>query len=177
MGKHSRITDSICKSNICILEPKVNERAEARGIERGHAEDEHDGGHNPHPDVLAVAVVGVVDLLFQLLTPSRQGEEGEEGSDDQGGIYHGVTLEDKAAEVEGEHAGDEGPGHIKVFDAEEHPDDTNRDEGEDDRRHRADFLHHLAEEKLVEADEETVQRAPDDEVPRGTVPQATKQEA
>ena len=156
---------------------KVNERTKARSIECSHAENEHDGSHNPHPDVLTVAVVGVVDLLFQLLTPSRQGEEGEEGSDDQGGIYHGVTLEDEAAEVEGEHAGDKGPGHIEVLDAEEHPDDANRDEGEDDRRHRADFLHHLTEEEFVEADEETMQCTPDDEVPRGTVPQTAKQEA
>ena len=115
--------------------------------------------------------------MFQTFAPSCQREEGEDGGHHHNGVNLGVAFEDEAAEVKGEHAGDESPGQTEVLNAEEHPNDTHGKESEDDGRHRTDFLHHLAEEELVGADEQAVQGTPNDEVPRGTVPQAAEQEA
>ena len=126
------------------LEPEIDERTETCGIEGSNAENEHDGGNNPNPDVVSVAVVGVVNFLLHFLAPSRQGEEREEGRDGQDGIYLRIAHEGEATEIEGKHASDEGPGQADVFDTEEHPDDANGEESEDDRWHGADFLHHFA---------------------------------
>lgn len=138
------------------LEAEIDKRTKARGIEGGHAEDEHESGHNPHPDVLTFAVVGIVDFLFQLLAPSRKGEEGEEGSHRHNGVDMSVAVEGEAAEVEGKHARDKGPGQVEVLDTEEHPDNGHGDESEDNGRHRTYLFHHLAKEEFVEADEEAV---------------------
>ena len=158
-------------------EPKVNKRTEAGGIERGDAEHKSKGGKNPHPDMLTVSEVGVIGLFLPALPEFRQCDEREDGCNHHNGIDMGIALKGESAEVEGEHARDESPGQADVLDAEEDPDDAHRNEGKDDRRESSYPFHHLAEEEFVGTDEETVQRAPNNEIPAGTVPQSRKKEA
>ena len=152
------------------LEPEINKWAEAGGVQGGHTEQETEGGHNPHPDVLTVSEVGVVDHLLQLLSPTCQREEREEDCNGHDGIEMCATVESEATEIEGKQPRDESPSHAEVLDAEKHPDDGDGEEGEDDRRHRPDFFHHLAQEKLVGANKQAMQGTPNDEIPRSAVP-------
>ena len=115
--------------------------------------------------MLTVGILGEIHLLLYLLAELGQREEREEGRHNHSGIELCVGTERQQRELEGEHPLDEQPSQTEVLDAEEHPDDVHQEEGQDDARHFADFLHHLAEEELVSADEEAVQCAPEEEIP------------
>lgn len=127
--------------------------------------------------MLTISEIRVVNLLLYPFAPSRQGDEGEEGGNHHHGVDMGVAVENETTKVEGEHASDESPSQTEVFKSEEYPNDGHGEEGEDDGRHCANLFHHFAKEKLVEADEEAVQRAPDDKIPRSAVPQSREKEA
>ena len=93
--------------------------------------------------MLAVGVIGEIDLLLYLLTKFGEGEEGEEG-----GYYHRdiqlrMTAEGQQSEIEGKHALDELPGQTEILNAEEDPDEIDRKEGEYDAWYLTDFLHHI----------------------------------
>ena len=159
------------------LEPKVNERAEIGSVEGGHAEHEAEDGHNPNADVPTVAVFGEIDLFLHLLAELRQREEREEGRHNHRRVELRVGAIGQCHKVEGKHPLDEQPSQAEVLHAEEYPNEVHQKESEDDAWHFANLLHHLAQEKLVEADEQAMQRAPNEEVPRRAVPQSRQQEA
>lgn len=117
------------------------------------------------PDVLTVSIFRKIGFFLPALTKAAQGDKGEEGSQRQNKIDVSVAHKGEIAEIEGEEACDEGPGHADVLNAEEDPNDGDSEESQNDRWHLPDFLHHLAQEEFVGTDEHAVQGTPNDEIP------------
>ena len=147
------------------LESKINEGAEIGGVQGRYTKHEGKCRDNPYHNVLAIGEISEKDFFLDLLPELRQCEEGEEGGYNHGDVELCVEAERQQGKIKSEHALDEQPGQAKVLDTEEHPNDVDREEGKDNTRHHADFLHHLAKEEFVGTYEETVKSTPNDEIP------------
>lgn len=129
------------------------------------------------PNVLTISIIREIGFFLPALSEAAQRDEREECSHNQNEIDVCVAHESEIAEIEGEQSRDKSPSHADVLNAEEDPNDGDRDESQNDGWHLADFLHYLTQEKFVGTDEQAMQGTPNDEIPRSTMPQTRQQEA
>ena len=159
-----------------LSESEIDERTEIGGVECRNAKHESEGCKAPCQNVLFVGKIRKIDLFLHFQAELRQCEEREESRNNHSHIQLAVGREIDWSKVEGKHALNEHPGEIETLDAEKHPDDAHRKEGEDDGRYPAQFLRPFGEEKFVGTNENAMQGTPNDEIPRCAVPQTRNKE-
>jgi hypothetical protein len=121
--------------------------------------------------MLLLVVFGEIDQILDLQPELAQGEEGEEGRNQHCHIKMRVVCKMERGEVEGEQPLDEKPREVDALNSEETTCEHDDQEGEEYRGKLAQPFVEFLEKELVSADEDALQGAIDDKVPRRSMPE------